>query len=225
MMKYILAISVILGLVILYSSGCATAYVKNIGSRRECLSRKRDGSGSIYVLEDGSMAIEVEASYVTDTMSSIVDSKRNGPRTVYQRRKYLVAGRAAVMNSLTNAFASTADAASLVQMIHFPRIATNEPNWQVIPSKFHAAASSPPIHFIDADVYEGCSIQLRLDDKEYAVVVGMWGHWMDAGVQRREKREWWGYPLQILVVPAAAFDVITFPYQFATAWKRAWDWN
>lgn len=192
--------------VIAANSGCmACRYVYSIGERRECLSRKQDGQ--IIIAKDGSMAIAVQADYVTDTS--------DGPRTVYSRSKYLIGDAAAVSNSIWKfAQAQEHGLTNMLYITHFPRVSTNEANWRVEPSRFGESSTHIPVGFTgDAFITTRQPFIYSLNGRNCQVEIGMWNTFLDADVERREKRTWWGYPIQILQVPAFLIDIVTFPLQ------------
>ena len=103
--------------------------------------------------------------------------------------------------------------------------ATNEPIWTVFPASFYA----PPPARTDLDAYLQGKTLTRVslpmyytyEGRPVRLKYGLWKQgYLDSGVERRKIRTWWGYPCQVLLLPAIVIDVVTSPIQIYLGLKE-----
>jgi hypothetical protein len=231
-MKIIIkAASVVVGLSVLLScSGCfyLTRSVSNIGIREERLQTK-----NILVATNGAVALACTAIFVNPSVNfSFYEDKRS---EISRCGKFLIGSPEVVRWTVTNALVaqkreqqalsrnqlrSNRDMAiiavqtNLVIIKQLVYASTNTMNWKVTPSSHggHDASEKdlPEAFRYSATNYQsnqhilylmnGQSLLVQLPGNNYS--------------KNRVSRTWWGYLLQILIIPAVAIDIVGAPVEF-----------
>ncbi len=198
--KRILIGATVCALCVQFLTGCmAVRYVGSIGERSEHLS----APGNVRLAADGSVALEVKAHYY-------------GGSVPYSVPKYLVGSTQAMaalfqLHSGEKVNSSTGKQRLSVTSYPHSYSFTNSWDWRLIPPRFGSdpaiqydlpeefrnSARFSPTNCVDYEfqgrVYE---IEFREEDRRF-----------------RTSHVWWSFPVQLLVVPAAAIDVATGPFQ------------
>lgn len=212
-------------LVSLYlTSGCCfytTRYVRYIGGRFEVINNPNQ----IILATNGAIALECDANYRHSTVWT--SPQRSWSTEVSSRKKYLVSTPQALLYSLSQA-QSIYSSHALRRQYNLPSNAlcvtdipygsTNEIDWVLTPKTFvgrQARSNDLPAEFWHPQMvygrddlvtytFNGTALQLKFLLRE-------------SEQPYRKKRCWWGYPLQVLVIPAVAVDIVTYPIQFLMA--------
>lgn len=186
------------------AAGCAfTGFTKDIGVRRNSLTLDR-----VQVLPGSGVLIEARLVQTRSCFNPI--SAPAGQ----EYRRYVLADSQAVAAAL-----ATADVVTLaggnVRHVVSPRVsADGQDGWQMIP------AHTRPVAAVEVDLPvpagqmpwypRGNDIPVPSADGEKRLFI----HELRFPRELGEEVRWWHYPAQILLVPAAALDVVTFPFQF-----------
>ncbi len=204
-------------------SACmSTKAVLDAGKRVELLQ----GPHAIIMAEDGSLAAEVKAVYTKD---------RGG--IVCERKKYLIASRPVIEATIQQA--ASADytrqlryhlrlPANTVYLPELPYCADLEYSWQLVPDDFggpDATVDYLPTKFREHSTtfkpnekQETIHVKYFSDGKSYELQFNFNAEYFrvykNLDLPRR-KRVWWGYPVQILVVPAFLTDLLASPLWLA----------
>lgn len=233
-------ISVVAGMCLaLFCSGCAfTQATTQIGERHEVLQIHQ-----ILVATNGVVAIDCTASYYSS--KSIGVDNGWASRIDFSTEKYLIGTPEAVNWMVTNAkpdplefrsrkrHSPDGDTAK-TDMLATNHVwvgdliydTTNATSWQLVPSSYGGRAATPRdlpqefggVVFKYNDVpYRGSAFPFgatfpyKINGQDFQVRV------RDT-IGNRTYRKWWGYPAQILILPAIAIDVVTLPYQIYVVW-------
>jgi hypothetical protein len=214
-------------------SGCMTKAVRNTGLRTETLEIHK-----VLISTNGSMAFECTAIYEHPT-----NWRRNGtpfPETG-RSNKYLVGSSELIQASISNSVAtpihlkpklinSDLNVVCITQLAN-NRDLTNSVHWQLIPNSYggkDGKLSDLPVDFknltgtfpITTNTAEGSyyyPIPYNIGSVEYQLVF-----FNPSIADYRSFRKWWGYPTQILIVPAFTFDVVAFPIEFVVLAHRGY---
>ena len=193
-------------------------YVRHIGVRRECF----DSLARVIVSRDQSIALECEVAYMHPIIWQDTEAER--------WKRYLIASRDVLRKAVDTALSheTVTDAGSapsrtnLVTLTTIMCNSTNTDSWVVIPPFFgwrDASTNDLPGQFREyAEIYApDATVPFEDQGRRYEVRIRL-RHNM---VQGRTTRRWWGYPAQVLLIPAAAIDVVTFPFQVFVVMREA----
>ena len=207
-----------------FCSGCAfTHAVTQIGERHEVFQVHQ-----VLVATNGVVAIDCTASYYS--LKSIGEDSGWASRIKFRTKKYLVATPQVVDWTITNAIpapknyrrharsqpvlASIETNAGKTNQVLISQLicgTTNSMSWMIIPHRYggrDATLQDLPQEFDEvATSYNGKIFPYAINGQDFQV------H-LPADNAGRTYRKWWGYPAQILIFPAIAVDVVTWPYQF-----------
>jgi hypothetical protein len=209
------------GICLLFTcSGCLlTERVTNIGVRKEWLAVNH-----VLVSTNGSIALDCTATYAC-VYPTLVEFGENNLKS----KKYLVGSPEVVLWTVTNAIASNQQTAvkhksrrnepalpdtptNLVIVTDLVYATTNTMNWVIIPSSYGGRDTTPkdlPKEFSGFVFnYENGKIPFELNGQSFQVQLPNY-----YSNTRRTSRKWWGYPMQILVFPAVAIDIVAWPYE------------
>jgi len=203
------------------AQGCMSVhYVRNIGIRNERLDL--GNQDSILVTAEGTIVCEVDATYTRPTIGFPM---RDGESLISKKKRYLIGTPEAFSNTVIRSRGEVGNATNLFTLSHFPRSGTNEPIWTVFPASFYA----PPPARTDLDAYFQGKTLTRVslpmyytyEGRPVRLKYGLWKQgYLDSGVERRKIRTWWGYPCQVLLLPAIVIDVVTSPIQIYLGLKE-----
>lgn len=194
-------------------SGCyTTQYVRRIGLVRERLSTPL----VVYLLPDTSVVAEVEAEYYNDMGLSVINPES---RQLFKRKRWIYCDVACVRR-----FAACAGANDTHARIRYPETRPRTADFspaRILPDAFEDEAGAPPLDLSTAQTFHRSpvsgqmepDIRITLNDKTYIV-------WFEPETPARSHREWWGYPSQVLLVPAVIIDIVTFPMQAVYFWQE-----
>ena len=205
---------------VILCSGCMypiTQSAARIGIRNEALQLQE-----IIVTTNKEIALGCSAIYFNETKTA----------EIYRTKKYLLGQPSAVYWTMTNALAQNAARAkqfqksqrnksklegptNLVKVTALTYGSTNTMAWQIIPKTYggHGATTNDlPQEFSGTVAYYQTTNGLfpyEINGSNYIVQFPK-----NYENPNRTYRKWWGYPLQILVVPAIAIDIIAQPVYF-----------
>ena len=213
--------------ILLFCSGCILTHsVTLIGVRQETLQTK-----NILIATNGAIALECEAVYVKPA-----DYPRKRPVVEISRsKKFLVASPDVVVWTITNAIAANQSKAksrktnrpvqviqdastNMVKVTQLVYASTNPMCWKVIPASFggrDANLKDLPVEFVGTNVTNMASKKTKgaipYIINGQPIEVQLPGYLYNTN---RDSMTWWGYPAQVLLIPAFAVDVIASPYEF-----------
>lgn len=203
---------------LLSCSGCfmLTHSVANIGVRNEILVPQR-----ILVSSNGAIALECSAEYVHPS---------EPPRHIYKTKKYLVGSPEVACWTVSNSIASvkaisfskslTNAAVNRVSISKFVYASTNKFNWILITARRGGRDATPsdlPAEFRTPSITCPASSAVPYDSAGLNLQL----HFPEAIYnKRRDSRCWWGYPGQVLIIPAIAIDIVGVPVEFCIGAKE-----
>ena len=205
-------------------NGCfyGTRFVSNIGIRSEVISGELISPSPVLTNDDGAILLKVKTNYFTPIVS-------NGYVTS-SGRKYLLGTRTALECSIDSALKSyeitrihriswkdrVPDNVLVLTSFPFDREDDNC-GWQLMPSSFGSSAvedmilksfkPAPSFMHKDSTYYP-----YQYQGNNYALTFRVGGAQGNKEI-RYYRRMWWGYPFQILILPAIPFDIVTWPIQ------------
>lgn len=209
-------------------TGCfpLTHSVANIGVRQETLYPRK-----VLVATNGAVMLECDAVY--NKKISIGNLDR--PSETFRSKKYLLGSPNVVCWTIANAITSnksdprlkrqrsqTGAPTNLVIVTGLVYATTNRMNWTMITAS-HGGRDAT-LHDLPSD-FQG----LAFTNQMYHPAYTGWGMrftYMADGQNllvelpygcsnpNRTSRKWWGYPLQILLIPAPVADIICSPFYF-----------
>ncbi len=224
----------------LICSDCAfTQAATQIGERDEVLQIHQ-----ILVATNGVVAIDCTASYYSPM--SIGEDKGWASRIDFSTRKYLIGIPEAVNWMVKNAEPDTMElrshkrhssdgdtaktdvpATNHVWVGNLIFDTTNSTSWQLVPSSYGGRDATPrdlppefggvvctynDIAYRGSAFPFGVTFPYKINGQDFQVRVR-------DSIGIRTYRKWWGYPAQILILPAIAIDIVTVPFQIYVVYK------
>jgi hypothetical protein len=207
---------------VLFLSGCAfTHAVTKIGKRDEFLQVHQ-----ILIATNGEVAIDCTASCYS---SKSIGLDRWTSRIESSSKKYLVGTRNVVDWTVTNAALdplyyrrntrshpigmivdTNTDKTNHVWVSQLIYGTTNSMSWRIVPCNYggrDATFLDLPQEFSGAvSTFNGRTFPYEIKGQDFEMR-------LPVNIGSRKYRKWWGYPAQILIFPAFAIDIVTFPYQ------------
>ena len=201
MLRLVAKLRVALGLT-MFCSGCLSQAVSHAG-----LWYEHAYAGQIMVASNGSVAIECSVYYTGDSSTF---GRQPGVK------KYFVANREQMRRGITNAIATyrldrKPPATNQMSVQVFFPVSGGGLFWRAIPIGIGGRDARPedlPRAFQSDGVtkFTGPEIPYQLEGNPMAVV-------LSPSPTPRRLHTWWNAPLQLLVLPAFAVDVVGFPVE------------